>query len=122
MKTGAEWKAYNKFINLSSYFLQLGALKRSDAFKTLISKFPNGEQLFFKTYWKAFRVMSVNSITTEYAILETDLSTHFDLFMGLLNHSCVPNVTLLRSNKSDFTHYVLTEDVNIGEELFISYQ
>lgn len=124
MKTGADWDLYSKFIMLNSYFLLLKKLKKNDVFNSLISNFENGEALFFKTYWKAFKVIKVNSISPETAlVLEEDLTiTSFDVLMGHFNHSCAPNVYIFRNDKSDVSHYMVLDDVKSGEELFISYE
>lgn len=121
MKTGADLRAYTKLIMLNSYFLLLDKLRTRKVFNNLVSKFEDGEALFFRTYWKAFKIISTNSIDSN-ASFDVDLCGCFDLLTGFFNHSCVPNVFIYRNQKSDVVHYVLLNDVKAGEELFIAYE
>lgn len=121
MKTGSDWKPFTNFIMLNSYSFVLEQLKKTSVFNELVSKFENGEELFFKTYWKAFEIISANSITSDTAF-SLDLSIYFDLIMGFFNHSCAPNVFIFRDGKSDYAHYVLLNDVKSGDELCIAYE
>ncbi|KAL5284889.1 hypothetical protein ACFFRR_006920 [Megaselia abdita] len=112
---------YSKSLAMNHFFMLLEKMKKTKAFKNLVSKLENGEELFFKTYWKIFGVISANSITS-HTSLEQDCSTFFEFLMGLFNHSCVPNVFIFRNKQSDFAHYVLLEDVKLGDELFIAFE
>lgn len=109
------------FMMINSYFLLLDQLKKSKAFRNLVAKFENGEELFFKTYWKGFEVMRVGSVTKE-CTLYKHLPSYFDLISGWFNHSCAPNVCHYRHQNSDVVHYTILEKVKAGNELFVAYE
>lgn len=106
---------------LITYFAILDQLKKSESIQSLFSKFEDGEELFFKTFWKGYQVAHSNSISLEKCSEIVWETTHVDLLFGSFNHQCIPNVFVFRHANSYKNHYVVLDPVKAGEELFVAY-
>lgn len=106
---------------LITFFAILEQLKKSGPIKEFFSKFDDGEELFFRTFWKGYQVAHSNSISLEKCSEIVWETTHVDLLFGSFNHQCIPNVFVFRHFNSYKNHYVVLEKVKAGEELFVAY-
>lgn len=119
MKTNIEFDSFEQFTVLNNFFYLLKYLKKSEKFVELLAKFEDGEELFFKTYWKGFQVMRVNSVSKEQNLVRKS-KINFDLLFRRFNHSCAPNVVIISNN--NINSYIIFKNIKAGEELFISYE
>lgn len=111
-----------KFDAFLNFFVILDHLKRTHGHRllTIFRNFENGEELFFKTYWKGYQVAYINSKKSESPdVIET---SSFDYLLGLLSHSCTPNVVFFRRLDTGQDCYLMVRDVKAGEELTFAYR
>lgn len=108
-------------ITITKWWIMLEYLKKNSSMESLLSKFKNGEELFFQAYFKCLQIIVCKKPTLEYFCEKSSDVAHYDLFYGLFNHSCAPNVLLYRHPNSDKTHYVIMEDVKPGQQLFVPF-
>lgn len=114
------WEEYPKYLAFNRFFIMLNELKKSVHFKALLANFENGEELFFKTFWRGHEVISRNSVTFNVA-LDYELPTYFDLCLGFFKSSSTANVSVLRDDRNNVIHYVVTERIKSGDDLTVAY-
>ncbi|KAL5291105.1 hypothetical protein ACFFRR_010487 [Megaselia abdita] len=96
-------------------------LKQHSSLEYLLSKFENGEEVFFQAYFKILKFCRL-PITLESEFENIAHSINYDLLYGLFKHSCAPNVLLYRSPNSGKTQYIVMDYVNPGDQLFVAYR
>lgn len=110
-----------KFSVLVMYFGFLNRMKESTAFRAFLNGFYNGEELFFKTYWKSFQIIYSFSKTLDISKEKYLESVYVDLLTGFFNHHCVPNVIECRNPLTGETHYAIIEKIKAGDQIFIAF-
>lgn len=110
-----------KFSVLVMYFGFLNRMKESSSFRAFLDRFYNGEELFFKTYWKSFQIIYSFSKTLDISNEKYLESIYVDLLTGFFNHNCVPNVIECRNALTGETHYTIIENIKAGDQIFIAF-
>lgn len=115
----------NNFVTLDTYLqilVSLEELKKTSKFEALLRNFEDGDDLFFQTYLRGFKLIYFNYFTSLFEKQELVDATHFDLMRGFFNHSCSANVVVYSHFKTGLVnYYILTSNVRAGEELTVSY-
>lgn len=99
---------------VSYYIILMDKLKFNKRFHDFIARFDNGNKRLFDMYCNAYLVISQNCFFADYTL-------NIDWLFGNLQHSCIPNVMIIRDSQLGTNNYLVINDIAANGELTIAY-
>lgn len=114
MKTKA--LSFKEMLTLTTYFVTLiEKTKHKKLYQSFIKRFDDGEKKLFNMFCRAYLVVDRNCFNDDFTL-------NIDWFSGILQHSCKPNLIIIRDSRIGTNNYVVIDDVAVGEELTIAFR
>lgn len=106
---------YRQIFKLVTYFRTImETLKPNQKFQDFITRVDGGENKLFDMFAKSYLVISQCGFFTDFTL-------NIDWLHGIIQHSCKPNVMIVRDSKLGTNNYIVIDDIAAGGKLTISY-
>lgn len=99
---------------VSYYVMLMERVKYNKRLQSFINGIDDGEKRLFDMFCKAYLVVSQN-------LFCIDFTLNIDWLFGNFQHSCKPNVIIIRDSKLGTNNYVVIDDIGANQELTVAY-